>query len=90
MKDPIDFYLMNKIKPKVIKYSVGIYPILNGVFIDYSPILFEQGDHLDIKYTIQRNGPVNFNTYMRFLHEAYKSEKLNLDNDYAGNWSFMV
>ena len=27
---------------------------------------------------------------MRFLHEAYKSEKLNLDNDFAGNWSFMV
>lgn len=90
MKDPIDFYLMNKIKPRVIKYSVGVYPILNGVFIDHSPILFEKGDHLDIKYTIQRAGPVDFNSYMRFLHEAYKSEKANLDNDYAGNWSFMV
>eukprot|EP00354_Favella_ehrenbergii_P006016 CAMPEP_0170478460 /NCGR_PEP_ID=MMETSP0123-20130129/19470_1 /TAXON_ID=182087 /ORGANISM="Favella ehrenbergii, Strain Fehren 1" /LENGTH=399 /DNA_ID=CAMNT_0010750711 /DNA_START=255 /DNA_END=1453 /DNA_ORIENTATION=- len=83
MKDPVDFYLVNKIKPKVIRYQVGIYPVLNGVFIDYSPILFETGDHLDIKYTIQRQGPVDFNTYMRFLHEAYKSEKLNLDNDYA-------
>ena len=90
MKDPIDFYLVNKIVPKVIRYEVGIYPVLNGVFIDYSPILFETGDHLDIKYSIQRQGPVDFNTYMRFLHEAYKSEKLNLDNDFAGNWSFMV
>ena len=90
MKDPIDFYLVNKIVPKVVKYQVGIYPVLNGVFIDYSPILFETGDHLDIKYVIQRVGPVEFNTYMRFLHEAYKSEKLNLDNDYAGNWSFLV
>ena len=90
MKDPIDFYLVNKIVPKVIRYQVGIYPVLNGVFIDYSPILYEQGDHLDIKYAIQRVGPVDFNTYMRFLHEAYKSEKLNLDNDFAGSWSFMV
>ena len=90
MKDPIDFYLVNKIVPKVIRYQVGIFPVLNGVFIDYSPILFETGDHLDIKYSIQRYGPVDFNTYMRFLHEAYKSEKLNMDNDFAGNWSFMV
>ena len=52
MKDPIDFYLVNKIVPKVVKYQVGIYPVLNGVFIDYSPILFETGDHLDIKYMI--------------------------------------
>ena len=90
MKDPIDFYLMNKIRPKVIRYSVGIYPVLNGVFIDYSPTLFETGDHLDVKYSIQRVGPMEFNDYMKFLHEAYKSEKLNLENDYAGSWSFMV
>lgn len=90
MKDPIDFYLVNKIVPKVIKYQVGIYPVLNGVFIDYSPVLYEAGDHLDIRYSIQRHGPVDFNTYMRFLHEAYKSEKLNLENDFAGSWSFMV
>ena len=90
MKDPIDFYLVNKIVPKVIKYQVGIFPVLNGVFIDYSPILFEQGDHLDVRYSIQRTGSVEFNTYMRFLHEAYKSEKINLENEFGGSWSFMV
>ena len=52
MKDPIDFYLVNKIVPKVIRYTVGIYPVLNGVFVDYSPILYETGDHLDVKYAI--------------------------------------
>ena len=52
MKDPIDFYLMNKIVPKVVKYNVGIYPVLNGLFVDHSPILYETGDHLDVKYTI--------------------------------------
>ena len=41
MKDPIDYYLTHKVTPKVVKYTVGIYPVLNGVFIDYAPILFE-------------------------------------------------
>ena len=41
MKDPIDYYLTHKVVPKVVKYTVGIYPVLNGVFIDYAPILFE-------------------------------------------------
>lgn len=34
MKDPIDFYLTHKIKPNVTKYQMGLYPILNGVFVD--------------------------------------------------------
>ncbi len=74
MKDPIDYYLSHRIKPNVTQYQMGIYPILNGIFIDHSPILFEKGDHLDIKYTIQRLGKVEFNNYMMFLHEAYKSQ----------------
>ena len=88
MQDPIDYYLTHKVVPKVVRYSVGIYPILNGVFIDHAPILFEKGDHLDVKYSIQRAGPVNFNTYMKFLHEAYKSDSLNMNNEFAGTWSF--
>lgn len=88
MKDPIDYYLTHKIKPKVVQYQIGLYPILNGVFVDHAPILFEKGDHLDVKYTMQRVGTVEFNRYMRYLHEAYKSESLNLDNEYAGTWSF--
>jgi hypothetical protein len=59
---------------------MGLYPLLNGVFIDHSPILFEKGDHLDIKYTMQRVGKVDFNEYMMFLHEAYKSSDTNLEN----------
>ena len=88
MRDPIDYYLTHKVVPKVVRYSVGIYPILNGVFIDHSPILFEKGDHLDMKYYIQRGGVVDFNTYMKFLHEAYKSDSLNMNNEFAGTWSF--
>jgi len=63
-------------------------PILNGVFIDYTPILFEEGDHFELRYTIQKAGTVPFNRYMQFLHEAYKCDNLNIENDFSGSWSF--
>ncbi len=72
MRDPIDYYKTHNIHPKVIKYNVGTFPIHNGIPIQYSPILFEEGDDLDVKYTVQRVGFVSFNEYMQFLHEAYK------------------
>jgi len=90
MTDPVDYYLTHKIMPKVVLYQVGLYPVLNGVFVDHTPILFEKGDHLDIKYTMQRVGKVEFNRYMKYLHEAYKSDSTNIDNEYAGTWSFMT
>ena len=52
VRDSIDFYLLKKSKPVVYKYVIGIFPVLNGKFIDYSPILFEKGDTLDVKYVI--------------------------------------
>ena len=69
---------------------MGIHPILNGRFVDHSPILFEPGDHLGVKYFIQRHGRMDFNEYMKFLHEAYKCSAINLDNEYSGTWSFVV
>lgn len=90
MKDPIDYYLTHKIKPSVTQYSVKLHPVLNGVFVDFAPVLFEPGDHLDIKYSITRQGPVEFSEYMIFLHEAYKSSSLNIENEYGGSWSLMV
>jgi len=72
----------------VFKYHVGIYPIHNGIPIDYSPILFEEGDDLDVKMAIQKVGLVGLNEYMQFLHEAYKVQTVNIDNEYAGTWSF--
>jgi hypothetical protein len=27
---------------------------------------------------------------MKYLHEAYKSDSTNIDNEYAGTWSFMT
>jgi hypothetical protein len=69
---------------------VGIYPIHNGIPIDHSPILFEEGDNLDVKMSIQKVGNVGFNEYMQFLHEAYKVQNINIDNEYAGTWSVMI
>lgn len=90
MQDPISYYLHRQVTPTVFKYSVKIIPVHNGVVTDFSPILFEKGDHLDIMYTFTREGPVNFNTYMQFMHEAYKSDELNLSNAYSGSWSLVV
>jgi hypothetical protein len=39
---------------------------------------------------MQRVGKVEFNRYMKYLHEAYKSDSTNIDNEYAGTWSFMT
>lgn len=89
-KDPIDFYISHGIKPQVYKYHISLLPILNGRYIDFSPILFEPGDSLDVKLIMQRHGTVDFNEYMRFLHEAYKSETINVENEYSGTWSFVM
>lgn len=64
MRDPVDYYLSHGIKPQVFKYHVSVHSIHNGISIDHSPILFEEGDDLDIKMSIQKMGPVDFNTYM--------------------------
>ena len=72
MRDPVDYYTSHGIQPEVIKYNVDIFSILNDVYIDQSPILFEDGDDLQVRYSIQRYGPVDFTEYMQFLHEAYK------------------
>ena len=90
MQDPIDYYLSNKIIPNVIEYNVIISPILNGVFVDHTPILFEEGDHLEFKYLIQKSGKVGFDRYMQFLHEAYICDNLNVETEYSGSWSFKV
>ena len=90
MRDPVDYYLSHGIKPQVFKYHVCIHSIHNGISIDHSPILFEEGDDLDIKMSIQKMGPVDFNTYMQFLHEAYKVDTLNIENEFTGTWRFQI
>ena len=52
MRDPVDYYNTHNIKPVVFKYNVDISPIHNGIPIDHSPVLFEEGDNLDIKMGI--------------------------------------
>jgi len=90
MRDPVDYYTSHNIQPQVFKYNVGIVPIHNGIPIDHSPILFEEGDDLDVKMSIQKVGLVSFNEYMQFLHEAYKVNNINIDNEYAGTWGFAI
>lgn len=52
MRDPVDYYVSHNIKPEVFRYNVSILPIHNGIPIDHSPILFEEGDNLDVKMAI--------------------------------------
>ena len=86
--DALEYYSKLKIKPRVIRYVAEIYTILNGLKIDYSPILYEKGDYLEVKYNIGRYGLVPYDEYLKFLHEAYKSFEVNIDNEYTGTWSF--
>jgi hypothetical protein len=69
---------------------VTIVPYINGIHLDSTPVLYEPGDFFEIKYNVQRIGAVDFNAYMRFLHEAYKSPILNINNEYSGGWLFNV
>jgi hypothetical protein len=90
LKDIIDYYLQHKVKPNVTQYSVNLVPLVNGIHMNSSPVLYETGDHLDVKYSIQRIGRVDFNTYMRYLHESYKLPELNINNEFSGGWSFII
>ena len=45
------------------------------------------GDTFDVKYSINYLGKVNFDEYMKFLHEAYYFEENNVENEYVGLWS---
>jgi hypothetical protein len=53
IKNPMEYYNSLRIKPKVIKYTIGIFPIINGLKINYSPILYEKGDFLEVKLNHQ-------------------------------------
>ena len=64
MRDPVDYYISHNIQPQVFRYNVCIYPIHNGIPIDHSPILFEEGDNMDVKMGIQKVGEVGFSEYM--------------------------
>jgi hypothetical protein len=90
LKDIIDTYLTHQVIPNVTQYNVSISSYLNGVHMESTPILYEPGDFFEVKYNIERVGAVDFNTYMRFLHEAYKSPVLNINNDFSGGWLFNV
>ena len=90
LKDIIDTYLAHQVMPNVTQYNVNIVPFINGVHLDATPILYEPGDFFEVKYSIQRVGRVDFNTYMRYLHESYKSPILNVNNVFSGGWSFNI
>jgi hypothetical protein len=90
LKDIIDTYLTHQVVPNVTQYNVNIVPFINGVHLDSTPILYEPGDFFEVKYSIQRVGSVDFNTYMRYLHESYKSPMLNINNVFSGGWSFNI
>lgn len=86
----MDYYLAHNIHPQVVRYHVSLDSIHNGIPVRKTPILFEEGDSFDVKLAFQRVGHVGFNEYMMFLHEAYKVDKVHLNNEYSGSWSFSL
>jgi len=80
MTDPVDFYISHKQNPRVYKFEVEFTSMLNGVHVANSPILYEEGDNFSVNWYMQKIGKVEFNDYMKFLHEAYKCGSLNIES----------
>lgn len=83
----IDYFYLSNYKPLVYKYSVSVFPIVNDMIHVFSPLLFEKFDNFGCRYKIFFQGKVSFDEYMKFIHEAYSSDILNLENQYSGSWS---
>jgi hypothetical protein len=83
----IDYYFLSRYKPTVYKYSVSVFPIVNDILHVFSPLLFEKFDNFGCRYIMKFNGAVSFEEYMKFLHEAYSSDSINIENQYTGSWS---
>jgi hypothetical protein len=84
--DPIDFYKDPALRPKVIRYEMNIFATINGVFLNKNSVYFDKNDDHQFAYKIEKIGAVDFDEYMLFLHEIYKSSNMNLNNDYFGTW----
>lgn len=83
----IDYYYLSQYKPVAYKYSVNVFPIVNDILHVFSPLLFEKFDNFGCRYKINFKGKVTFEEYMKFLHEAYASMSINIENQYTGSWS---
>eukprot|EP00826_Nyctotherus_ovalis_P059068 TRINITY_DN8182_c0_g2_i8.p1 TRINITY_DN8182_c0_g2~~TRINITY_DN8182_c0_g2_i8.p1 ORF type:complete len:588 (-),score=151.59 TRINITY_DN8182_c0_g2_i8:53-1816(-) len=85
--DVVDYYKSAKIVPDVSKYIVTLSARLNGVVIPNGiSVFFETKDDLEYTYNICRAGKVEMGEYMDFLHEAYKANYRNVENEYMGTW----
>lgn len=83
----IDYYYLSQYKPTVYKYSVSVFPIVNDLIHVFSPMLFEKFDNFGCRYKIIFQGKVAFEEYMKFCHEAYSSDTVNIENQFTGSWS---
>lgn len=85
-KNIIDYYNIEKRVMNVHKYSLKITPMLNNYPMQYS-VLYENSDSYNVQYMIQYQGKPTKDEYMKFLHEAYLGDMVNLENQYTGSWS---
>ena len=59
----IDFYESINYKPKVIKYSVYVFPELNGILKPLSPVYHDTSDSYEVNYEIVRDGAETSENY---------------------------
>lgn len=83
----IDYFHLSNYKPIVYKYSVNVLPVVNDLVNVISPMLFEKFDNYECRYKIIFQGRVSFEEYMKFVHEAYSSDTINIENQFSGSWS---
>jgi hypothetical protein len=81
-----DYYYIKKRPMSVHKYCLQAIPILNNVNSAFS-ILYENSDSYKVNYSIKYQGKPSKDEYMKFLHEGFKANLVNLENQYTGSWS---
>ena len=87
IQDEYDYYTKyKKFDSKVLKYSLTIFPYINGVIQSSNQFILNKDDQIEIKYIFERCGIIGFDEYMSFLHEAYKMDSINTDLTYSGIW----
>ena len=84
----LDFYnKVQKLPFKVRKFSFEIQTKLNECIVDYRDFPVDDQDLMGINYRFLDQGLVSQETYMEFIHNAFKESNFILTSSNSGVWS---
>ena len=85
--DFIDYFFLSEYRPKVHEYRMRLKISLNGITNVQSPIYYDKGDNYEVEYDLAYCGIADFESYMKFLHEANMCRRANIGNEWIGSWN---